>query len=303
MFASGLCLGSRYGDIQQDCIAIVAPENSPKSLYIVADGHGILGERASQITCDTIKSLFNKALQTKQRFDKKWMTHAFKVSHSNVLAEYDKLPTRTKYPVSGKMETLSLEYLKVMDVHVYKRKSFIRPAEFGCTCTCVIMDKSNRTATIGYVGDSTTSVVQSGDDDQLVLQKITADHNAKNPREVSRITKEFSATFTRDGYLAPSPKKHKGMQVQTTRAIGHKILSQYGVVPEPEFRSHWCSDNDIFLLIASDGLWDYSDKVDITGILRDGEDITESAEMIKEELDTLAGLETTDNGSFIIVKI
>lgn len=40
-----------------------------------------------------------------------------------------------------------------------------------------------------------------------------------------------------------------------SRTIGHKIAAKYGVICEPEFVQHRIHDDDKFLILGSDGLW------------------------------------------------
>jgi serine/threonine protein phosphatase PrpC len=47
-----------------------------------------------------------------------------------------------------------------------------------------------------------------------------------------------------------------------TRALGHPVLSRYGVLPEPEFSTALMNVGDR-LIIASDGLWDVVENDEI----------------------------------------
>jgi len=51
-----------------------------------------------------------------------------------------------------------------------------------------------------------------------------------------------------------------------TRSIGDGIAKDIGVTAEPEIKSYFITDEDKFLLVASDGIWEYisNDKVNIT---------------------------------------
>jgi serine/threonine protein phosphatase PrpC len=64
-----------------------------------------------------------------------------------------------------------------------------------------------------------------------------------------------SSFFQKGGGFPREEIKRQALALNMTRAIGHPVLSQYGVSPEPEFQTAVIGNNDR-LILASDGLWD-----------------------------------------------
>ena len=52
-----------------------------------------------------------------------------------------------------------------------------------------------------------------------------------------------------------------------TRALGHSMLSDFGVIWTPSVRLHRLAPNDCCLILASDGVWDVRLKIFISAIV------------------------------------
>ncbi len=48
----------------------------------------------------------------------------------------------------------------------------------------------------------------------------------------------------------------QGYQLSMTRALGHSMLSDFGVIWAPSVRLHRLAPGDCCLILASDGVWD-----------------------------------------------
>ncbi len=48
-----------------------------------------------------------------------------------------------------------------------------------------------------------------------------------------------------------------------TRALGHSMLSDFGVIWTPSVRLHRLAPGDCCLIVASDGVWDVRPKVSL----------------------------------------
>ena len=48
----------------------------------------------------------------------------------------------------------------------------------------------------------------------------------------------------------------QGYQLSMTRALGHSMLSDFGVIWTPSVRLHRLAPGDCCLILASDGVWD-----------------------------------------------
>jgi hypothetical protein len=95
-------------------------------------------------------------------------------------------------------------------------------------------------------------------------------HNASNPEEgkhqvtivltyykVKRIAglKMSNVRFERNGHLRITDKLNRGEHVLAmTRALGHKVLVEYGVTGKPDIKSINLTKKDLFMVIMTDGI-------------------------------------------------
>lgn len=140
-----------------------------------------------------------------------------------------------------------------------------KPDRSGCTATVGILvnNGSERSLTIGNIGDSAAYLVSSvshPEPNQPALKavRITADHNARtNKEEVERIKKEGGVVFG----------KKVGGQLSVTRAFGNAHLKSCGVIVSPEVQEVKLTNQEVYLIIACDGLWDVCDAEKLAEII------------------------------------
>ena len=53
----------------------------------------------------------------------------------------------------------------------------------------------------------------------------------------------------------------------TLRSIGDKVAQSVGVIPDPEILEYTLSPNDQFILLASDGVWEFMSNVDVARLV------------------------------------
>ena len=86
-----------------------------------------------------------------------------------------------------------------------------------------------------------------------------------------------------------------------TRTIGDKEMKKYGVIPEPDFYVKRIENEDIFIVIGSDGIWDVINQEEAfrMGIEKglSSEDFSQKLIKISEERDT------RDNACCIVIKL
>lgn len=113
------------------------------------------------------------------------------------------------------------------------------------------------------VGDSRAvvgRVTRSG----WVPVQLSRDHKPDLPEERMRIEKcNGRIDFIRDGNgnpLGPPRVWLKNEQIPglaMSRSIGDKVAAQAGVICVPEIFTHWLENSDKFIIIASDGIWEF----------------------------------------------
>jgi len=113
----------------------------------------------------------------------------------------------------------------------------------GTTATIALVrnEKHEKVLYIANVGDSKAIIVtQNG------TEQTTYDHKGTDQSEIDRIVSE-------GGFIL---RGRVGGQLAVTRALGDHHLKSCGVSNEPYVVRRVLSDKDLFLVMASDGLWD-----------------------------------------------
>jgi serine/threonine protein phosphatase PrpC len=90
---------------------------------------------------------------------------------------------------------------------------------------------------------------------------LSIDHNPNAPGERERIVKAggFVSDPPEEGLSARVWLDRKCTQVGLAmgRSIGDNAVKRIGVIAEPEVRTHEVSDRDDFLIMATDGVWEF----------------------------------------------
>jgi len=173
------------------------------------------------------------------------------------------------------------------------------PLDYGTTATCGIV--FGNTLIVGNVGDSKAILISSKDGKNFETTDLTIDHGPRNEDEVVRVKKDTNGKTTfSEGYLIAESTGH---QLAVTRALGHKILSNHGVSPEPHIKTLTLSPNDLYLVFASDGVWEALTKEEIVNIVSKSRDpISAADKLVKESLDSSPNADDDlDNTTAIIV--
>ncbi|MCQ2819863.1 MAG: protein phosphatase 2C domain-containing protein, partial [archaeon] len=162
----------------------------------------------------------------------------------------------------------------------------------GTTASTVLVttsqeDPKGREIHCGNVGDSKIYLLQKNGNCIL----MSKDHNCQDAKEVERIKSKGGMVF--NGRVFGS--------LMLTRSLGDKEMKQYGVISEPYVSNKKITDEDNYIVIASDGIWDVIKEEDLS-IYAQEDDM--GAEALAKRL-VLMALErgTTDNISCIAVKL
>ena len=125
------------------------------------------------------------------------------------------------------------------------------------------------------VGDSRASLFKY-ENGLYSCQNLTRDHKPTEPDESRRI--EFSngrikKCYDEDlkKYIGPErvwlkTKDEPGLAM--SRSLGDKIAHTVGVIEEPELKNFEYNGNEKFIVIASDGIWEYLDGNDCIKIIK-----------------------------------
>jgi len=262
---------------------VLPPDASASSeflLFGVFDGHGSQGKQAARKARDTMHSFLNENFtQTGTSVDAPLMQSAFVAAHSAIVQN--------------------------------------AAADFGTTAVLAAIHLPTAKLCFGWVGDSkaiicrrnnhptsnhpNTNNTMAVDDDQKAQEpfvvptlpktayyaiELTEDHVPTLPKEEDRIYASGGIIRTLNGmariFVPELYASFYGVRVgglNMSRALGHKYLSRFGVIPDPEFGTQQLLDDDLVIL-ASDGLWGKISPEEVASLISNKPTIHSSPEQI-----------------------
>ena len=125
------------------------------------------------------------------------------------------------------------------------------------------------------------------------MSQITKDHNCFNENEVARVKKNGGVVFNNRVYGT----------LMLTRSLGDKEMKKHGVICEPDFFWKKIDDDDKFIIIASDGLWDTLNENDVIEYGEKYGNKLSSEEFSKKIVKLAVRKGTKDNVSCIVIKL
>lgn len=194
------------------------------SIYAVYDGHGAKGHDVSHI----VKENLFKLIVGDQRFR-----------------------------LQGSLPQVLKDAFKRMQAML----AFSCPAEVqhsGTTATVVVHEHQAKQITVAHVGDS-TAVLCRGSGEAIKGSAVTRDHRPDLPDERARVEKAGGRVVF-DGFvnyrIYAANAHYPGLNM--SRSLGDTLgQDQAGVTCEPEILVRKVEQDDQFLLLCSDGIWEF----------------------------------------------
>ena len=162
--------------------------------------------------------------------------------------------------------------------------------ETGSTGTVLLLYKDNDSKTgksliCANVGDSKAYIINKKE-----MKIITKDHKCSDAEEVKRIRDKGGIVF----------RERVFGTLMLTRSFGDKEMKKYGVLSTPDIFYHNIEEEDLFVIIASDGVWDVVEEEEIFKL---SQNKISSSEFSKTIIKLAKERETHDNISCIVVKL
>mmetsp|Transcript_39261 Transcript_39261/g.91587 ORF Transcript_39261/g.91587 Transcript_39261/m.91587 type:complete len:304 (-) Transcript_39261:53-964(-) len=158
----------------------------------------------------------------------------------------------------------------------------------GTTLTMVIVRGDHITGV--NIGDSRAVIGKAGPDGKFYAEEFTHDHKPDSPGEKERILAAGGRVFAveyDDGIDGPPRVWLAEMDVPglaMSRSIGDDIAHTAGVISEPEFTECVLNKNtDKFVIIATDGLWEFIDNEQSVQMVANSENLKESVDKLVAE--------------------
>jgi len=302
--------GNKYLGLNQDAYLvrkIDLPDKTQCHIFGVFDGHNLLGELASATAAKAIETFFVTAISKSKNTDKVFnvdegmMNEAFTFADKQIKQIYSNPPKNIKFPYDDKMRTWQLQHLPntLGEDQVYYMWKKDQPivVEFGTTCVVAVL--CHNILTVGSAGDSQCFIVKESGRDALNIEELSVVHNTANPDEHKRI-KECPVIIETSGYVRVTDLVNRGdHHLAMTRALGHKTLCKHGILEKPDVKVHKLTKNDLFIILATDGVWDSFKPAEVADIISHHKDPKKAVEeVVKASLEVARG--NQDNTTAVI---
>ena len=228
-----------FTKVNQDSFLVLQNEYNLKdfNIFSVMDGHGVNGHLVSRFTTKYFTSFFKK--------NKKM---------NNSCANEEQIYYRLKKN--------DYEILKRVYRHAERdlEKTGDIDANFSGT-TCVMVFQIGEKIICANVGDSRAIMVKG---DKAI--PLSIDQKPDDPEESKRIKENGGeiSQYEEDGEKSgPFRVWQKGEVypgIAMSRSIGDFIASKLGVIPEPKFLEEKIDKDTKFIVVASDGIWEFLDN-------------------------------------------
>ena len=237
----------------QDSIVMFEPPSSPSDIFLgTLDGHGEAGDHGSQFMV------------------------------KNFQAEVSKHPSYKADPAKAIAETFASVEKRVL-------KDGTIDTDFSGT-TMVVGLIRNNTLYTANVGDSRL-ILGKEVNGKIVAHEVSIDHKPDAPEEKKRILAAGGRVFAveyDDGIDGPARVWLGHMDVPglaMSRSYGDSVAHSAGVTSIPEnFVTDLTSENFKYLVVATDGLWEFMDNACVMGIVaKHGTDCAAAVKELVEE--------------------
>jgi len=213
-----------HDKINQDRGCVVYPYRSSEdeALFMVLDGHGEQGDRISEFVM------------------------------RQIVISLEKHPSLTNEPPAALLET----FVKTNTALMVTPMNYMTS---GCTCVAVYM--KGKTLYVANSGDSRAVMACDSGGPKLTAKDLSRDHKPDDADEMARI-KQWG------GFVSPAPDPGLSARVYLdaeftmiglamSRSIGDYAVKAVGVIPDPETFVFELEKVDRFMILASDGVWEF----------------------------------------------
>ena len=224
--------------------------NKKDYIYMsVCDGHGVEGHFVSDFIKETLPYDMSENLK-----------------NCNILTEDEKEKEKIYQIIK---ETFIMTNEKLVD------NEEINSLFSGSTCVSLIYTPEKMI--VPNIGDSRAVMGRliNKETNQYKAIELSRDHKPTEKDEAQRIIDNDGRIqpFTEDGeFVGPERVWIKGEEVPglaMTRSFGDRVAATVGVMSEPEIKEFKFDEGDKFMIIASDGIWEFISSQECIDIIKD----------------------------------
>ena len=234
-----------FTKVNQDSFLVLQNEYNLKdfNVFSVMDGHGVNGHLVSRFTTKYFTSFFKKNK---------------KMNSSN----------SSEDQIFYRLKKNDYDVLKRVFRHAERdlEKNDDIDANFSGT-TCVMVFQVGERIICANVGDSRAIMVKGNK-----AIPLSFDQKPDDPEESKRIKEnggeisQYEEDGEKSGPFRVWKKGEAYPGIAMSRSIGDFIASQLGVIPEPKFLEEKIDKDTKFIIVASDGIWEFLDNDTVKNI-------------------------------------
>lgn len=150
-----------------------------------------------------------------------------------------------------------------------RQEPIIEPFYAGTTAVVALLRDSQ--LTLANAGDSRAVLAQRTGDKEWTATDLTQDQNPNSPEEQARIENMggFVSTPPAPGLSARVWLDSEFTQIglAMARSIGDHAIAEVGVISDPVVTTRTIQDKDDFMILASDGVWEFLSSQDAVNIV------------------------------------
>ena len=243
----------------------------------VCDGHGENGKQVSEFIKNNLpKELENEFnnLITSEKKRLSILEGMLKHNDENNSEKKEKFNIE-KFIDYEKMNELLKKVYNNTNLKLFAENMKLNLQKSGSTCISVLSSKNYlKKLYISNTGDSRAIIVK-GDESNWSYEQLSRDHKLSEKDEAERIIKcggEIQQIQNEEGnYEGPLrifKKNEEGPGLAMSRSFGDSEGQSVGIIVEPEVKEYLIKKEDKALIIATDGLWEYTPNEEVVNVVK-----------------------------------
>ncbi|KAL3356988.1 hypothetical protein AABB24_017580 [Solanum stoloniferum] len=233
--------------INQDAMTVWENFGGEKGAFFcgVFDGHGPSGHKVARYVRDLLPSKISISLKEGDINENEIIRNIENDEESN-----------QNFPLFDAWKSAYLKSFKEMDEQLGREPSI---ESYSSGTTAVTLFKQGEHLFIGNLGDSRAIICTRDEKNQLISQQLTVDLKPHLLNEYERIKSCKGRVMAMEQepnvYRVWMPDEDcPGLAM--ARAFGDFCLKDYGLISTPEVYYRKLTENDEFVVLATDGVWD-----------------------------------------------
>ncbi|RDX61619.1 putative protein phosphatase 2C 74, partial [Mucuna pruriens] len=227
----------------------------------VFDGHGPLGHKFARCIRDDLPLKFSAVIKQSQQ-------KIIKHSYANATGGGNCSDVHDDQHMSfSPWEGTFTKCFSEMDKDLAKK---INTNGFCGGSTAVTLIKQGDQLVFGNLGDSRAVLCRRANDDHLIPIQLTVDLTPDTPSEALRIINSGGKIFPAEGNPSINRvwmPKGDSPGLAMARAFGNFCLKDYGVISVPDISYRKVTNQDEFVVLATDGVWDVLTNNEVINIV------------------------------------